>query len=595
MTGYTNPAGFTVSQQINGAQQPTSLTYGGSMAVSSIIYEPWGAISTMCGGQGCAQSQETRQYNSRLQPVLMELGNSSNLTADYCLVYNYYTSVANPTGCAMPSQGTGDNGNIIGKYYQANADTSYSHAGAYTYDGVNRLLTAVATGSQAYNLTYSYDQYGNGTCVMNGSTQGLCPQYSYNSANNHITNTGYNYDAAGDLLWDGGSNYEFDAEGRVKHSYSTGQWQYPTYNALGQRVQDYQGIDPITLTYPRDIFGQRTGAFAQWPSQNWTGWNVYWSQIAGQRLNMGGASAYIDHADVVGSTTMETDPAGGVQWKIAYYPWGQILAQGGIRHSVVFADLDWQVNDPSYPSATREYNDGLGRWLTPDPGGVKVVKLDDPQTWNMYAYVGNNPTSRNDPSGLYTANCNDDVKNCGKQIQHLNEALEAALKSKDPKIRAGAAAYGTLGDKNGVNVTFTKVVDPKHADVTGTTTAQAGTPGFTFNENSNTFQQATQVTLKAGLASSDLEEYAIHEGVHVEDRAAFVNSIQLGGPPDYASAFNRSLNITGRQSEINAYGVENMFRLSFGLPTLNVQDILAHPPYSDNPLIDQPIFGNLGP
>lgn len=26
------------------------------------------------------------------------------------------------------------------------------------------------------------------------------------------------------------------------------------YNALGQRVQDYQGIDPMTLTYPRDIF-----------------------------------------------------------------------------------------------------------------------------------------------------------------------------------------------------------------------------------------------------------------------------------------------------------------------------------------------------
>jgi hypothetical protein len=51
--------------------------------------------------------------------------------------------------------------------------------------------------------------------------------------------------------------------------------------------------------------------------------------VAGQRLNMGGASAFIDHADAVGSTTMETDPAGGVQWKIAYYPWGQGLAPGG--------------------------------------------------------------------------------------------------------------------------------------------------------------------------------------------------------------------------------------------------------------------------
>jgi len=35
--------------------------------------------------------------------------------------------------------------------------------------------------------------------------------------------------------------------------------------------------------------------------------------------------------------------------------------------------------------------------MTPDPGGRSVVKLDDPQTWNMYAYVGNNPTTLNDP------------------------------------------------------------------------------------------------------------------------------------------------------------------------------------------------------
>src|SRR5690349_23025569 len=121
--------------------------------------------------------------------------------------------------------------------------------------------------------------------------------------------------------------YQYDAEGRVKYSVSTGQWQYPMYNALGQRVEECQGTatDGMTLTYPVDIFGQRTGTFAQWPSQKWTGWNVYWASVAGQRLNMGGADAYIDHSDVIGSTTMETDPTGGVQWQIAYYPWGQIL------------------------------------------------------------------------------------------------------------------------------------------------------------------------------------------------------------------------------------------------------------------------------
>jgi hypothetical protein len=48
-------------------------------------------------------------------------------------------------------------------------------------------------------------------------------------------------------------------------------------------------------------------------AQNWTGRDIYFSQVAGQRLNMGGSSAYIDHADAVGTTLMETDPAGGVQ------------------------------------------------------------------------------------------------------------------------------------------------------------------------------------------------------------------------------------------------------------------------------------------
>ena len=120
---------------------------------------------------------------------------------------------------------------------------------------------------------------------------------------------------------------------------------------------------------------------------------------------MGGSSTFIDHSDAIGSTTMGTDPGGGVQWDMTYFPSGQIWQQTGTRQSGVFADLDWQVNVPTFPSATREYNFRICRWMSPDPGGRNVVMLDNSQTWNMYSYVGNNPTSRNDPSGLYAANC----------------------------------------------------------------------------------------------------------------------------------------------------------------------------------------------
>ena len=54
-----------------------------------------------------------------------------------------------------------------------------------------------------------------------------------------------------------------------------------------------------------------------------------------------------------------------------------------------------------YLTPHRSYPPILGRWLTPDPAGQMAVDPANPQTWNMYAYAGNNPTTNTDPTGLY--------------------------------------------------------------------------------------------------------------------------------------------------------------------------------------------------
>ncbi|MGH9375098.1 MAG: hypothetical protein ACRD1J_02915 [Terriglobia bacterium] len=113
------------------------------------------------------------------------------------------TNVGNPGSCATPSQGTGDNGNVMGYLYQDNVNSSLSHTESYSYDSLNRLSTAVATGNSTYNLTYVYDRYGNMTCTTNQYTQGLCPNYSFNQSTNQISNTGFAYDTAGDLTSNG--------------------------------------------------------------------------------------------------------------------------------------------------------------------------------------------------------------------------------------------------------------------------------------------------------------------------------------------------------------------------------------------------------
>jgi hypothetical protein len=82
------------------------------------------------------------------------LGTSSSHAANYCLVYNYYSG-SNATSCAVPSQGTGNNGNVMGYWYQDKVNSTYSHTASYAYDSLNRLATAVATGSSTYNLTFS--------------------------------------------------------------------------------------------------------------------------------------------------------------------------------------------------------------------------------------------------------------------------------------------------------------------------------------------------------------------------------------------------------------------------------------------------------
>src|SRR5207253_8770986 len=80
-------------------------------------------------------------------------------------------------------------------------------------------ITSVATGSSTHNLTFSYDRYGNMTCVVDQQTNGLCSNYTFNASTNQISNSGYTYDAAGNLTADGsgtGSHtYQWDAENRL--------------------------------------------------------------------------------------------------------------------------------------------------------------------------------------------------------------------------------------------------------------------------------------------------------------------------------------------------------------------------------------------
>jgi RHS repeat-associated protein len=113
-----------------------------------------------------------------------------------------------------------------------------------------------------------------------------------------------------------------------------------------------------------------------------------------------GGNTLFNHVNALDSASMRTLQSGAEAEDILFYPWGdvwEVQGSGGYN----FANIPYRdVTTTTDITTARFSSPNLGRWFTPDPAGKGAVRLDDPQTWNMYAYVRNNPTTLTDPSGL---------------------------------------------------------------------------------------------------------------------------------------------------------------------------------------------------
>gem|GEM_PF-6524915 len=310
-------------------------------------------------------------------------------------MYNYYSGVANPTSCQTPSQAsTGDDGNAVGVLDQDNANSSLGHTTSYTYDDMMRLTSSVATGSSTHSLTYSYDRYGNMTCVTNQQTDGPCPNWTYNTSTNQLNLTGYTYDAAGNQTQDGPSQhtYQWDAESRLK-SIDSGSTATYTYNALGQRVE--KNVGGAYTEYAYGLSGEELG------ENDRSSWTERIVPFEGRHLvHYQGSpnAAYFLHTDMLGTTSLATDYTGAVAQDEIYYPWGQEWAMSGTYQEERFARLGHRDTTETSldPTLFRMYASSEGRWFSTDP--VRSCPLH-PQGFNRYAYVTNSPANRVDPTG----------------------------------------------------------------------------------------------------------------------------------------------------------------------------------------------------
>jgi RHS repeat-associated protein len=274
---------------------------------------------------------------------------------------------------------------------------------SYAYDALNRLIAATTTNTSGpvWGNSYSYDGFGNLTAktVTQGTAPSAAPQV--NSATNQARMIGDNgFDANGNWGGPNGSQeFAWNVENQLIStggSPSNGNPTY-TYDPWGKRVLQYavsSTYGPSGTLFFYGITGQLLGTYGV----------TYVTSSAPP----GGGPEYLYFgnrllapADRLGSVRNNASGSGSN----AYYPWGEerlATSEDTFKFATYFRDGVVGTAPASvmqdYANA-RYYNNNFGRFWSPDPGGVKTADPKNPQSWNRYAYVNDDPVNFSDPGG----------------------------------------------------------------------------------------------------------------------------------------------------------------------------------------------------
>ena len=396
----TNNAEYTISYGYDLAGNLSKEVYPSGRTILT-SYDSAGRISRL-GGQKAGESNRTycssytytahsaptslllgnslfehTNYNSRLQPTQIGLGTVANPTSLFGLDFTYGT--------------TDNNGNV-----QTQAISAPKTAGGvatfslnYSYDHLNRLLSAAESGS--WSQTFTYDQYGNRTSLVNTGGLPLPVTPTPNPATNRLS--GYGYDTSGNVINDGqGNTFTYDAENhQTSHINSSGTSNY-IYDGEERRVKRVTG--GVTSIYVYDAEGR---LIAEYNSPD-------------QPIQGGGGTSYLT-TDHLGSTRLVTSATGAVKTRRDYLAFGEEIASTlgqrgqvtgyganeGLRQQFTSKERDGESGLDYF--LARYYSSTKGRFTSVDPL-LSSGNGYDPQTWNRYIYTLNCPLRYTDPFGL---------------------------------------------------------------------------------------------------------------------------------------------------------------------------------------------------
>src|ERR1700683_5066878 len=114
--------------------------------------------------------------------------------------------------------------------------------------------------------------------------------------------------------------------------------------------------------------------------------------------------SYFFHTDHLGSISVITNQNGAVVQRLSYDAWGKTRFPSGADGQPSASDTTRGFTGQEELAVSglvhlngRVYDPTFGRMLSADP---TVPDPLDPQAWNRYSYVGNDPLTFTDPSGF---------------------------------------------------------------------------------------------------------------------------------------------------------------------------------------------------
>jgi RHS repeat-associated protein len=375
---------FTTTFAYDAMDRVVSMTYPDGEVLTT-TYNAQGLPATLTGG---SQLLASASYNALGQAEVLTFGNGITTT------YQYYPAETGNNRLWKLQVGGGD---LLGLAYGYDpvgnvsqlTDTHTTIGGvlAFSYDSLDRL-TGV---SGAYPAQYAYSALGN---LELKAEDGITYTLEYSDANHvhavsKVNGVSQAYDANGNMILrvvDGVTySQTWDAENRLIQVISGTQTTQFVYDADGALVKKV--VDGETTVYLGNHYEKKLSS-----GEARTYYYFNGSRVA---MRQAGVLQYIV-GDHLGTTSLILNADGTVHSEARHYPYGQERwASGTLPTDYRFTGQRYDSTIELTRMGARWY-DALGRWTAAD---TIVPDSHDPQSFNRFSWVRNNPLKFTDPGG----------------------------------------------------------------------------------------------------------------------------------------------------------------------------------------------------